>query len=195
MAARTLPADRHQAFAAEYLRNGRNASDAYRVTYNKPTHTARQCTSEGYRVLNLKPVQTIIQEADAKAREALGRVTDRYAITRERIADELARIAFANMADYLRALSADEPIEELCKLDRDVAAAMGQVSVKHFDDGLRVTFKLADKRAALVDLARLKGYIIERKDVRIINSVDDLNDEELAALAASGEDAASERRH
>jgi hypothetical protein len=80
-------------------------------------------------------------------------------------------------------------------MDRNLSAAIGSVSVKHFANGKRVTFTLADKRAALVDLARLKGYIVERKDVRVIRALEDLSDEELAALVGSSEDIASESRH
>lgn len=36
-------------------------------------------------------------------------------------------------------------------------------------------------------LARLNGWVIERRDIRMIRSVKDLADEELAAIAAEGE--------
>jgi hypothetical protein len=44
----------------------------------------------------------------------------------------------------------------------------------------------ADKRGALVDLARILGHIEDRKSVRLIKGVADLTDEELAALAETG---------
>ena len=46
-------------------------------------------------------------------------------------------------------------------------------------------------------LARLHGMIIERKDLRMIKSVSDLSDEELAAIAANieGEKLTGETRH
>ncbi len=46
---------------------------------------------------------------------------------------------------------------------------------------------LAPARAALELLARLHGHIIERKDVMMIPKIEDLSDEEVAALAADGE--------
>ena|ERR1039458_1721467 len=45
----------------------------------------------------------------------------------------------------------------------------------------------AAARGNLELIARLHGYIVERKDVRKITSFQDLTDEELAALIAEGE--------
>ncbi len=42
----------------------------------------------------------------------------------------------------------------------------------------------AAARGAADLLARLHGHIVERKDVRVIRSIEDLSDEEVAALAA-----------
>jgi hypothetical protein len=42
-------------------------------------------------------------------------------------------------------------------------------------------------RRALMDLATLHGYIVERRDVRVIRSIEDLSDEEIAALAGDRE--------
>jgi len=42
----------------------------------------------------------------------------------------------------------------------------------------------ADKRGALMDLARLSGYVVEKKQFKLVKSYGDLSDEELEALAA-----------
>lgn len=46
--------------------------------------------------------------------------------------------------------------------------------------------KITDRRQALMDLGKLHGYVIDRSNVRLVRSVTDLTDEELAALAAEG---------
>jgi hypothetical protein len=51
--------------------------------------------------------------------------------------------------------------------------------------GGTIKVKLADKRAALMDLAKLMGYVVEKKDHQIRRLVD-LSHEELEALLADG---------
>lgn len=48
----------------------------------------------------------------------------------------------------------------------------------------------AAARGTLELLAKLHGHIIERRDVRVIKGINDLSDEELDAVIASGADAA-----
>ena len=68
---------------------------------------------------------------------------------------ELAKLAFANMRDYMRAGPDGDPYLDFAALTRDrelqgtVAAMMRDVR--------RIKFKLADKRAALGDLGRHLG--------------------------------------
>jgi phage terminase small subunit len=83
---------------------------------------------------------------------------------------ELARMAFANMLDYVRVDPAGHADVDLSRLDRDKAAAVDEVIVDYADarDGeqrnvKRVRFKLTDKRAALVDLGRHLGLFSERR--------------------------------
>jgi len=42
--------------------------------------------------------------------------------------------------------------------------------------------KLADKTQALFNLAKMQGYIIDRKDIRFVGRIEDLSDAELLAL-------------
>jgi phage terminase small subunit len=75
---------------------------------------------------------------------------------------ELALIGFANMADYMRAGPDGDPYLDFSALTRDQAGALSEVTVEDFKEGRgenardvrRVKFKLADKRAALVDLGK-----------------------------------------
>jgi phage terminase small subunit len=66
------------------------------------------------------------------------------------------------MADYMRATENGDPYLDFSNLTRDQAAALVEVTVEDFTEGRgehsrdvrRVKFKLADKRAALVDIGR-----------------------------------------
>ena len=86
-------------------------------------------------------------------------------VTQEAVIAELARIGFANMADYMKVSPDGAPRLDFSALSRDQAAALVEVTVEEFTVGAgedaapvrKVKFKLADKRAALVDLGRHLG--------------------------------------
>jgi phage terminase small subunit len=83
--------------------------------------------------------------------------------------NELAKMGFANMQDYMGATDNGDPFLDFSKLTRAQAAALAEVAVEEFVDGRcenaravkRVKFKLHDKRAALVDLGRHLGMFQE----------------------------------
>jgi hypothetical protein len=66
------------------------------------------------------------------------------------------------MADYMQSTDEGDPYFDFSKMTRDQAAALQEVTVEDYLDGRgddaravkRVKFRLADKRAALVDIAR-----------------------------------------
>ncbi len=101
------------------------------------------------------------------------KLAERYEITQDRIAAELARLGFSNMLDYMRVGPDGDPVLDFSAIDRDQAAALTEVTVESFVDGSndeprpvrRVKFKLADKRAALVDLGKHLGMFQEKKAV------------------------------
>jgi phage terminase small subunit len=74
------------------------------------------------------------------------------------------------MLDYMRRGPDGDPYLDFSTLSRDQAAALTEVTVEDFKDGRgedardvrRVKFKLADKRAALVDLGRHLGIFKDR---------------------------------
>ena len=101
---------------------------------------------------------------------ATARAVSRLAISKERVLDELAKLAFSNMADYLKIGADGQPRVDFSKLTRDQAAALTEVTVEDFLDGRgedarqvrKVQFKLADKRGPLVDLGRHLGLFKDR---------------------------------
>jgi phage terminase small subunit len=104
----------------------------------------------------------------------LERAIERSAISKESVLEELAKIGFANMSDYMRVGPNGDPILDFSALTRDQAAALVEVTVEDFKDGRgegarvvrRVKFKLADKRGALVDLGRHLGLFVDRHEHR-----------------------------
>src|SRR6185437_4769390 len=99
-----------------------------------------------------------------------GKAAERTGVTVERVLAELAKIGFSNMQDYMRVGPEGDPVLDFSALNRDQAAALVECTVEDFKDGRgedarevrRVKFKLADKRAALVDLGKHLGIFKER---------------------------------
>ena len=62
-----------------------------------------------------------------------------------------------------------------------ISAALAKIAFAEPTDGGADLMR--DRRQALMDLAKLHGHIIDRKDVRRVTRFEDLDDEELRALA------------
>jgi phage terminase small subunit len=76
------------------------------------------------------------------------------------------------MADYMKSTEKGDPYLDFSTLTREQTAALAEVTVDDYVDGRgksardvrRVKFKLADKRASLVDLAKLLGMMPDRHE-------------------------------
>jgi phage terminase small subunit len=140
-------------FVEEYLIDLNATRAAIRAGYS-----ARTAEQQGPRLLGNVGVAAAIREAQ-QAR------SKRTEITSDRVLTELARIGFANMADYMRVGPSGDPQLDFSALTRDQAAALQEVTVENYVSGRgddarevrRIKFKLADKRAALVDIGRHLG--------------------------------------
>jgi phage terminase small subunit len=137
-------------FVAEYLANLNATQAAVHAGYS--VARARTTGSENLR----KPsIRAAIAAAQAPRLAKLDMDADA-------VLAELARIAQANVLDYMRLGEEGEPIVDFRRLDRDKAAALSEVMVEDFprarDAGKRevrrIRFRLHDKLAALRELAR-----------------------------------------
>ena len=99
----------------------------------------------------------------ARVQELMARAGRRAEITAARVLQEMAKLAFYNPADYIKIDEDGSAIVDLSKLDRDQAAAITEVISERGEDGkVKTRIKLADKKAALVELGRHFGLWIER---------------------------------
>ena len=158
--------DKQRAFVEAYLANGRNGAAAYRAAYDPkaaPTRAAEQASI----LLRNPKIAPLVAAAEARAAGATERVIERYAISRARIMAELAAIGFSSMGDYMRAATDGDPVLNFKDLMPEQKAALAEVTVDSFQDGRgedtrevkRVRFKLHDKKGALVELARMNGWL------------------------------------
>jgi len=145
-----LPSSR---FVKEYLVDLNATQAAIRAGYS-----AKTAYSIGHE--NLKKPE--IAEAIAEARKAIEEKLD---ITVDMIVRELAKLGFSNMLDYTRITDDGLLAADLSNLTPDRAAAITEVTCESVPipggtEGGVVTktkIKLADKRAALVELGKHLG--------------------------------------
>jgi phage terminase small subunit len=148
-------------------------------------------------------VAEILQERNRIRAESTKLAIERSGITRERVAVELGRIGFANMMDYMRIGPSGDPVLDFSQLTREQATALVEVTVDDYVDGRgenprdvrKVKFKLGDKRAALMDIAKLFGWIIERRDNKIVDEFDSMTDEQVEAWLDERAEARVKARH
>lgn len=154
----TLSNPKHELFAQE-LAKGKTADEAYQLAGYKPNRG---------NAATLKANQNISD----RVAEILERAATRVEITQAKVLEELAKIGFSNMLDYVTVGSDGDPYVDMSALTRDKAAAIQQVVVEDFKDGRgetardvrKITFKLADKRAALVDIGKHLGMFVDRTE-------------------------------
>lgn len=189
MARREVLTPRERAFVEEYLRNGQHATNAYRAVYPKAKGTPDWHRSEAHRILRQPDVAAALAEADKAAAVETTKVMDQFAYDRARVATELARLSFSNMQDFV-SVKDGQATTDVSRVTREQWAAVGEFVVDEYQDGKgetarevkRTKVKLSDKRTALEALAKLHGWIIDRKEVRKIKSWADLMEDELEAL-------------
>ena len=166
---------RQQRFVEEYLVDLNATQAAIRAGYSRKT-----AQEQSSRLLSNVMVAAAVATAQAKRSE-------RTEVTQDRVLTELAKLGFANMADYMVAMPGGDPYLDFSALTRDQAAALQEVTVEDYLEGRggnarevkRVKFKLADKRAALVDIGRHLGMFKER--LELSGNVNQIDHDQIAA--------------
>lgn len=149
---------KQERFVAEYLIDLNATQAAIRAGYS-----AKTAYSIGDENLSKPEIAAAIAAAQAK-------LAKRAEITAEMIVAEMAKIGFANMADYMKATEQGDPYLDFSGLTRDQAAALGEVTVEDYKEGRgqdardvkRVKFKLHDKLSALEKIGRHLGMFKDR---------------------------------
>lgn len=144
-------------FVEEYLVDLNGTQAAIRAGYSA---IAAKVTAS--RLLTDANVTDAISKLRAKLSEKLE-------ITAERVLSELARIGFANLADfYCRDGSGNIAVDVDALLDPGKAAAVVQIDMQTSVDGAQtIKLKLADKKGALIELGKHLGLFAERAEVNV----------------------------
>jgi hypothetical protein len=170
-----------EAFVAEIV-SGKGLIDAYISAGYKARARNTAAVAAARLAKHPEVIEAIKRGREEKVRiraEATKLAIERSAITMERVAVELGRIGFANMADYADIFDSIQDLSGwLKRLPREHAAALSSL---HLTDHGGVRFTLGDKRASLMDIAKLFGWIIERRENKIVDEFDSMSLAEVEA--------------
>jgi phage terminase small subunit len=147
-------ADKERVFVEEYLidLNGRQA--AIRCGYQPGS-----ASNDARRMLDKPSVAAAIDKA----------LAERPGITRTRIVDELAKVAFANMGDYAKWDGDGVNLVDSESLEEGQRAAVAEVKQTRTETErsttVTVNFKLHDKLGALEKLGKVMRMFVDRQEV------------------------------
>ena len=157
---RATLSDRERKFVEEFIIDGNGTQAALRSGYSPASARTRSA-----QLLTKPAVIAAIANNREKVRERIG-------VTRDAIVDELRKIAFADIRNAVKWGSSPNisqtgdaiyPVELVPSnmIDDDTAGAVSEVSLTN--TGVKI--KMYDKKGALMDLAKIMGYVIEKSEV------------------------------
>src|SRR5438477_11178693 len=122
---------KHERFAQE-LAKGKHLERAHRVAgYRTDRRNAQQLRQRDDISRRIEELLANRDKIDVRATE---RAIERTAITKQRVIEELAKIGFANMADYTR-LVGSERVVDLADASLDHLAAVQVITVEGLKHG------------------------------------------------------------
>ena len=154
---------KQQLFVEEMVNDDRDHSVcAVRAGYSPKSARQQACN-----MLANPKIKEAIEETNLACGQRVG-------ITKERVMQELALMAFANLKNVLTEDEFGHTTVNLHALQDEAAAALSEVTVTSSKRGREVKVKLNDKQTALVTLARMMGWDKETKDVNVKLSLEQL---------------------
>ena len=154
-----------QRFVEEYLIDNIGTKAAMRAGYS--VATAKNAAS---RMLADPRVKAAIAEAQ-QAR------ADRMGITQDRVLQELAKIAFSNLTDYISEDENGDVQIDIKNLEKDKAAGLlseAILSKNKYGSSKTIKIKQADKVAAIIALGKHLGMFKEQVDHNVNMSLEQL---------------------
>lgn len=155
---------KQQRFVEEYLKD-LNATQAYIRAGYKPLSDS-QCRAASSRLVANVNIADAIQQAKHKR-------SQRTEITTDSVLLELAKLGFANMADYVTVQGDGTAYVDLTAVTREQFAAIQEITVDTYTEGngeyarevKKVKLKLADKRGSLDLIGKHLGMFIEKREI------------------------------
>lgn len=153
------PLTQRQRMLLNYFLGGKDSGEAYRLSYRVVEGRDRHqvLMDKGRRVLEMPHVRRALREAQQMGDVAVAEVVNRYVLSRQRMMEELASIAFARVTDYIP--KAGEGAVDFHSLPPEQQAAVSEVRYGKDRDGRpQVTVKLHNKAAAIATINQMMGW-------------------------------------
>lgn len=140
--------------------------DAYVATDNPVTAIRAAMPALAENLLNIRAVDMLNRPlVGAAIADKVRRITEKYDVSVDALVRELAYMAKANMADYVRITPEGEPFVDLSEATYEMMAAIKTVTVEDVKEGRgedqreirKVKFDLHDKQGAIDKLMRKHG--------------------------------------
>lgn len=161
--------DKQKTFCEEYLIDLNATQAAIRAGYSEKT---------AYSIGNENLIKPEIQNYIKELMDARSKITR---ITAQMVVEELAKIGFSNIQDYIKE---GFTIEEIQSLRKEHAAAISSIETEtiQFDGGsnTKVKFKLHDKLSALEKLGKHIGFFKEDNEQKgVLKQIFKIGDTEI----------------
>lgn len=142
-------------FCREYIQDFNGHAAALRAGLTTSKRAARQ---RAYEMLQREDIQQRIRDLIEERKR-------RIQVTEDGIVEQLRRLGYSNMRDYVRLTDDGVPYHDFSALTEEQWSAITELQVEEFRDGRgddardvrRIKFKLAEKRGPLVDLGKHIG--------------------------------------
>lgn len=157
-----LPAPRQKRFI-EALTAGGTVLQAFAAMIEKPVEKLTKNEKVRAYAYPKKPIiKRFIDEFRAIEKANITRSLEERAITKEKVLDELAKIAFTNTTDIMEWDNDGVRLKPSSELSADAKAAIADVYEIKGKEGKTVKVKTSDKRAALETLGKHLGLFVEK---------------------------------
>lgn len=161
---------RHERFCQE-VANGASSADAYIAAGFKTNagNARRLKLDEAIR----ERIEAILNDREHIHADAIKQAIEETGISIGAVLKELAKIGFANIADYVD-VSGESPTIVLTDVPRDKLAALSEITTETVfektgsgapNEVRRVKIKLWDKRASLVDIGKHLGMFRDKVEL------------------------------
>jgi len=154
--------DARQEKFASYIAMGHTLEKAHELAGYRPNRANASVLRRTQKVSTR--IGAIVAETRAIERDALEIAREKHAIDASRVLVELAKVAFANLGDYV----SDDGQVNLARLTRDQKAAIIEYTVDDLSRGRkRIRIKLSSKLDALDKLARHLGLYLDSSTLNV----------------------------
>ena len=157
--------DRDRIFVAEVLANGGHYAAAHRVAYPdwKGQESSRKDIARGLAIR--KDIRAVLNAAHNTQVIAVTEVMDRYGVTRERLAQAMAWLAFTDYTQVMDlSVGSDGKVTARPKSPQEIPleARFAICGLRCKPNGEVIEYVLPDRRACTMDLGRLLGLIQDK---------------------------------